>query len=156
MTELSPPAPGYWLASDGNWYPPAAPPPPAAPEKKEERPVIAITFAILFLLSIAYFGFRGAHHDNTSAPATPTTVAAPATREALQSDAETATTLDTMWSQMGPDQQADFCSALSQIGRVATANGLETGSGNTLNGDAVMAWVETREDQCKTISGSGG
>jgi len=51
MSTQQPPQPGYWLASDGNWYPPA--PVPVAPSPKKRLKVrwaVLAVAAVFFLL----------------------------------------------------------------------------------------------------------
>jgi hypothetical protein len=97
MTEAAPPAPGYWQASDGNWYPPEQhpqyQPPPApqvpSPQKKGRKGLwIGIGVGTFFVLgAIGAATGNGSDKKNvslsskseavvtTTAPAIPTTAA---------------------------------------------------------------------------------
>ncbi len=64
-----PPAPGWWQASDGNWYPPqsAAPPPPTAAKKRRGcMPIMLGGLAILVVIIIVVAIAGG---DDDGAPA---------------------------------------------------------------------------------------
>lgn len=63
-----PPGPGWWKASDGNWYPPQAqsgqPPPPPAPNKQGKGCLIAAMivfglFALIVIVAVAAIAFLG-------------------------------------------------------------------------------------------------
>ena len=54
----TPPGPGWWQASDGQWYPPDAshpPPPPKYSGRSDTSTIVlSIVLAVLFVLFIAY------------------------------------------------------------------------------------------------------
>jgi hypothetical protein len=55
----SPPAPGYWMASDGRWYPPpnpAAPPPPKKKSHKVRWTVLGVVTLIIIIIVAASSG----------------------------------------------------------------------------------------------------
>ena len=157
MTELSrPEAPGYWQASDGNWYPPSDSPPAAPPDQK--RPVIAIGLTILFLLFIAANVLRvmGDHDTSplTDTAAPRTTVSTVAPRTTVSVELSTAA-LDNTWLQMTQSQQVDLCTQLAAQGRAATTEALVSGAESQLNSDAVVTWLDGVEAQCPSLRAGG-
>lgn len=61
MTTTEQPAPGWWLASDGNWYPPelAPQPEPDAPKKRRRWPLVVVGVVAFFVIVSAIGAFFG-------------------------------------------------------------------------------------------------